>query len=207
MVASGLLGAALVFCLERFGLLTGARRAEAPVEPFSVEADTPVESSSADSRSRVDPSSAEVRPPAAPSSVEPRDSAAPSSAAASRGAGGAGGAEENEARELLAMSESYRSTTILGAIRDGGFTCSNMTRIRDAAPGVPAWWVTCEDGLSYWVGVGPDGRLAIDLSPYNDLIGPRVPPSRGDEVSPLVPNPGPERLTPVQPAPGPQPQR
>jgi hypothetical protein len=82
-----------------------------------------------------------------------------------------------------------------------------MTRIRDAGAGIPAWWVACEDGLSYWVGVEADGRLAVDLSPYNDQIAPRVIQREGDDGTPLAPRPGPDRLLPVQPLPVPVPDR
>lgn len=232
IVASGLLGAALVFCLERFGLLSGTRRAEAPLEAASADAETPAAPgpsaaevepravlSSADTKTRDVPSSDDTEPRAEPSSTQAEAQHAPLAAAEgddapnapnARDAGARDAAEsaaEDKGQELLAMSESYRSTTILTAIRDAGLMCTNMTRIRDAGPGIPAWWVGCEDGLAYWVGVDADGRLAIDLSPYNDQIAPRVIQREGDVGTPLAPGPGPDRLLPVQPLPVPLPDR
>ncbi|HUQ53260.1 MAG TPA: hypothetical protein VM692_13625 [Gammaproteobacteria bacterium] len=64
--------------------------------------------------------------------------------------------------ELDAMSETYRNTTFLIAIRDGGFVCNELLRVYGALDDAPKWLVTCSEMLSYTVGVAGNGALHVE---------------------------------------------
>jgi hypothetical protein len=89
---------------------------------------------------------------------------------------------------LLAMPESYRNTTFLIAIRDAGFTCTNVIGVARGGGEVGAWRVGCDGAMAYWLGVDEAGRLVINPVAYGDSIGPQLPL----EPAP-VPVPAPER--------------
>lgn len=71
---------------------------------------------------------------------------------------------------LRAMSETYRNTTLLIAIRDDGFVCEEVT---DAVEGSDAtgWLARCRDLRVYHVGVAGNGDLEAEPVPaYFDQV-------------------------------------
>jgi hypothetical protein len=79
-------------------------------------------------------------------------------------------------RELNAMSETYRNTTFLIAIRDAGFLCRELLRVYGALDDAPKWVASCSEMLSYTVGVASDGTLHVEpMLQYFDGVAPAVP--------------------------------
>lgn len=74
--------------------------------------------------------------------------------------------------ELLAMSESFRNTSLVIAIRDAGFRCEHLAGVEQGGDGVAAWRVSCEDALVYWAGIGDDGEIAVDSLSYTEDFVP-----------------------------------
>lgn len=72
--------------------------------------------------------------------------------------------------ELAAMSESFRNTTLLIAIRDAGYVCPHMFGADAGAQGVAAWRVRCSDAFAYVVGVNESGELEVDPTAYAEGI-------------------------------------
>jgi hypothetical protein len=75
---------------------------------------------------------------------------------------------------LRAMSETYRNTTLLIAIRDDGFVCEEVT---DAVEGSDAagWLARCRDLRVYHVGATGNGDLEAEPVPaYFDQLVPPV---------------------------------
>ena len=78
-------------------------------------------------------------------------------------------------RELEAMSETFRNTTFLIAIRDAGFVCNDLLRVHGGFDDSAKWLVTCSEMLAYPVGVAGDGTVhAEPFQQYFDGVGPRV---------------------------------
>ena len=98
-------------------------------------------------------------------------------------------------RELEAMSETYRNTTFVIAIRDAGYTCNELLRVYGGFEESGKWTATCSQMLAYTVGVARNGTLHVEpMNVYwdgvtrpviQDLNGPAprdappvVPPQR-----------------------------
>jgi hypothetical protein len=78
-------------------------------------------------------------------------------------------------RELGAMSETYRNTTFLIAIRDSGFTCHELLGVHGGVDDAMAWTAACSDMLAYSVRIATSGALAVEpLATYFDAVGPRI---------------------------------
>ena len=106
-------------------------------------------------------------------------------------------------RELEAMSETFRNTTFLIAIRDSGFVCHELLRVYGGLDDSGKWTATCSQMLSYTVSVTGSGTLRVEpMLQYFDGTGPSVP------VLPSESGPGrqPRLLFPPQEL-SPQPQR
>lgn len=65
-------------------------------------------------------------------------------------------------RELESMSETYRNTTFVIAIRDAGYTCNELLRVYGGFEESGKWTATCSEMLSYTVGVAGNGALRVD---------------------------------------------
>ncbi len=66
------------------------------------------------------------------------------------------------------MSQTFRDTTLLTAIRRDGYTCENARDTTPAAADLAAWRVECEDALVYWVGIDKEGRLSVSPTPLGN---------------------------------------
>ena len=65
-------------------------------------------------------------------------------------------------RELEAMSETFRNTTFLIAIRDAGYVCNELLRVYGGFDYSGKWTATCTQMLSYTVGIAGNGALHIE---------------------------------------------
>ena len=84
-------------------------------------------------------------------------------------------AAADKLRELEAMSETFRNTTFVIAIRDAGFVCNELLRVSGGLDGSSKWMATCSETLAYTIGVADNGTL--DVAPflqYFDGLTPRV---------------------------------
>ena len=96
-------------------------------------------------------------------------------------------------RELNAMSETFRNTTFLIAIRGGGFVCNELLGAYGGVNNSTTWTVTCSELLANTVSVASSGELHVEpMLQHLDLIGPSVTPLEpgGDRALP------PQRLPP-----------
>jgi len=97
-------------------------------------------------------------------------------------------------RELTAMSETFRNTTFLIAIRDSGFVCNELLGVYGGVNDATTWTATCSEMLAYTVGVHGTGALLIEpMLQHLDAV-PRVP-TRVPDTDRVVPLP-PQRLPP-----------
>jgi hypothetical protein len=64
-------------------------------------------------------------------------------------------------RELEAMSETFRNTTFLIAIRDAGFICNELLRVYGGLDTSAKWMATCSEMHAYTVGVASTGTLHV----------------------------------------------
>jgi len=99
-------------------------------------------------------------------------------------------------RELEAMSETFRNTTFVIAIRDAGYVCNELLRVYGGIDDSGKWTATCSEMLAYTVAVTANGALRVDpMLQYFDGTGPAVLPQE--------PGPGrqPQLLLPPQPQP------
>jgi hypothetical protein len=86
-------------------------------------------------------------------------------------------------RELRAMSETYRNTTFVIAIRDAGFVCHELLEVHGGIEPSMAWTAACSDMLAYTVRVADTGSLAVEpLARYIDGLTPQI--ERRTEPSP-----------------------
>jgi len=96
-------------------------------------------------------------------------------------------------RELRAMSETYRNTTFLIAIRDAGFLCHELLDVHGGIETSTAWTAACSDMLAYTVRVADSGSLAVEpLARYIDGLTPQI--ERRTE-----PSPAPQPRSPPEP--------
>jgi hypothetical protein len=65
-------------------------------------------------------------------------------------------------RELQGLSETFRNTTFLIAIRDSGYVCNELLDVYGGFNNSHTWTATCADMLAYTVSVADDGGLAVD---------------------------------------------
>jgi hypothetical protein len=78
-------------------------------------------------------------------------------------------------REINAMSETYRNTTFLIAIRDSGYTCHELLHVHGGVDDAMAWTAACSDMLAYTVRIASAGTLAVEpLATYFDGLVPGV---------------------------------
>lgn len=73
------------------------------------------------------------------------------------------------------MSESYRNATLLIAIRDAGFLCSDVVAAQTTGGGV--WTASCRDMLGYQITASVTGDLSVEPMPRY-LDAPASPPDR-----------------------------
>jgi hypothetical protein len=77
-------------------------------------------------------------------------------------------------RELEAMSETYRNTTFVIAIRDAGYTCNELLRVSGGLDDSPKWLATCSETLAYTIVVASNGTLHVEpFEQYFDGVGVR----------------------------------
>lgn len=93
-------------------------------------------------------------------------------------------------RELRAMSETYRNTTFVIAIRDAGYVCHELLGAHGGVDDAMAWTAACSDMLAYSVRIATSGALAVEpLATYFDGLGPRIDPQQtlepGQQLRPL----------------------
>lgn len=65
-------------------------------------------------------------------------------------------------REIEAMSETFRNTTFVIAIRDAGYVCNELLRVYGGIDDSGKWTATCSEMLAYTVGVTANGTLHVD---------------------------------------------
>jgi hypothetical protein len=83
------------------------------------------------------------------------------------------GAAAVKLRELQALSETFRNTTFLIAIRDAGYVCHELIGIYGGIDNSATWTATCRDMLAYTVRVADSGVLAVEpMLQYWDGVGP-----------------------------------
>jgi hypothetical protein len=99
-------------------------------------------------------------------------------------------------RELNALSETYRNTTFLIAIRDSGFVCRELLSVYGGVNDSTTWTVTCSQMLAYTVRVTSSGALRIEpMLQHVDGIAQQPRQDFGDEPVQVLP---PQELTPQQ---------
>ena len=80
-------------------------------------------------------------------------------------------------RELEALSETFRNTTFVIAIRDAGYVCNELLRVYGGIDDSGKWTATCSEMLSYTVAVMADGGLHVEpMLQYFDGNGPATVP-------------------------------
>lgn len=83
-----------------------------------------------------------------------------------------------ETDALAAMSETFRHTSLLIAIREAGFVCDAVTAAHQT--GERLWMVSCGDMRGYEVSVTAQGELSTQPAlHYFDGLQPRFRPERG----------------------------
>ena len=77
-------------------------------------------------------------------------------------------------RELNALSETYRNTTFLIAIRDSGYVCPELLGVYGGVNDSGTWTATCSQMLAYTVRVANSGALRIEpMLQHVDSIAPQ----------------------------------
>lgn len=88
-------------------------------------------------------------------------------------------------RELNALSETFRNTTFLIAIRDAGFLCDDIASVYGGVNSSTTWTATCRDMLAYTVSVAGSGALVVEpMMQYWDGVGPATTPRTGEPLAP-----------------------
>jgi hypothetical protein len=88
------------------------------------------------------------------------------------------------------MSETFRNTSLVIAIRDAGLRCERVVDVAQGGDGVAAWRVSCDDALVYWTGVGNDGDIVVESISDSESFAPiprEVPPEEAPPVEPVLP--------------------
>lgn len=95
-------------------------------------------------------------------------------------------------REFEAMSETFRNTSFLIAIRDAGYTCNELLRVYGGIDDSGKWTATCSEMLAYTLGVTGKGMLHVEpMMQYFDGLTPlAIDPQN------IVPEQPPQRLPP-----------
>jgi hypothetical protein len=76
--------------------------------------------------------------------------------------------------DLEVMSESFRNTSFLVAIRDAGFFCDAVAAAYQS--GESTWTASCRDLRGYNIDASEPGALAVEPIPhYFDTVAPVVP--------------------------------
>ena len=89
-------------------------------------------------------------------------------------------------RELEAMSETYRNTTFVIAIRDAGYNCNELLRVYGGFEESGKWLATCSQMLAYTVGVASNGALRVEpMNVYWDGVTRPVIQQYNEPVQPL----------------------
>ncbi|HEX7238179.1 MAG TPA: hypothetical protein VF405_14515 [Gammaproteobacteria bacterium] len=89
-------------------------------------------------------------------------------------------------RELEAMSETFRNTTFVIAIRDAGYTCNELLRVYGGFEESGKWTATCSQMLAYTVGVTVNGALRVEpMNVYWDGVTRPVIQQFNEPVQPL----------------------
>jgi hypothetical protein len=92
--------------------------------------------------------------------------------------------------ELRALSETYRGTTFLTAIRAAGFVCYELTGVYGGINDSATWTVNCADMLAYTVRVDAAGELAVEpTAQYLDSLAPAPRDGRPPEPTSPLPLP------------------
>ncbi len=91
-------------------------------------------------------------------------------------------------RELEVMSETFRNTTFLIAIRDAGFVCNELLRVYGGLNDSAAWTATCSEMLAYTVRVAHAGALQVEpmLETLDSLV-PSIQREPGGDPIPIAP--------------------
>jgi hypothetical protein len=77
-------------------------------------------------------------------------------------------------RELNALSETYRNTTFLIAIRDSGYVCPELLGVYGGVNDSGTWTATCSQMFAYTVRVVSTGALRIEpMLQHVDSITPQ----------------------------------
>jgi len=98
-------------------------------------------------------------------------------------------------RELEAMSETFRNTTFVIAIRDAGYVCHELLRIYGGIDDSGKWTATCSEMMSYTVAVASNGTLRVEpMLQYFDGLSPAVTIDKQN----IVPAQPPPRLPPQE---------
>jgi hypothetical protein len=79
-------------------------------------------------------------------------------------------------RELEAMSETFRNTTFVIAIRDAGYTCNELLRVYGGFGESGKWTATCSEMLAYTLGVTGKGALHVDpmMQYWDGIAAPAI---------------------------------
>jgi len=87
-------------------------------------------------------------------------------------------------RELEAMSETFRNSTLLIAIRDAGFVCNELLRVYGGLDHSGNWTATCSEMLAYTVSVASTGALRVEpmLQYFDGVVWPVAPEQGGDPI-------------------------
>jgi hypothetical protein len=100
-------------------------------------------------------------------------------------------------RELEAMSETFRNSTFLIAIRDAGYVCNELLRVYGGFDESGKWTATCSAMLAYTVGVAGNGALRVEpMNVYWDGVTRPVNQQSTEPLQPLrdsIPVPLPTR--------------
>jgi hypothetical protein len=84
-------------------------------------------------------------------------------------------AERVKLEELRAMSETFRNTSFLIAIRDSGYLCSDLVSVYGGVGDSTTWTAACREMLAYTVRVSHIGTLLVEPTvQYLDAV-PGVP--------------------------------
>ena len=78
------------------------------------------------------------------------------------------------------MSETFRNTTFVIAIRDAGYVCNELLRVYGGIDDSGKWTATCSEMLAYTLGVMANGDLRVEpMMQYFDEPGRTCRKSRG----------------------------